>query len=232
MSGHCIHRTPRSQGFKVLGVSLSFDNSFEVELQNRIARAWRAFYKYAHLLRCRTAPVSVRLKLLTNLVSSSLFWCAGSWNLTARQRSKLRGVQQDMLQKMITLRRLPDEDSQTFMSRLRHKIKRLKALSGFIDWDRLACRLRLNWAGHLARMGQYDTNRLSYRMLQYRSGDWIRKISSNNAGNQLHGRHLKVWRWEWPLCKFFGKSSWQTVANDKDSWNQQLDSIVDRMCHR
>ena len=106
VAGQKLPRAPRSTGFKVLGTQVCFDNCFEVELQNRISRAWRAFYKFADLLCCQAAPWKNRLQLLSLLVGHSLFWCSGSWNLTARQVSKVRGLQQDILHKMVRLKRL------------------------------------------------------------------------------------------------------------------------------
>ena len=100
VQGTAITRAPRNVGFEALGVKITFDNCFETELQNRISRAWRAFYKHKHLLCCRAAPISSRFRLLCSVVCPALFWCAGSWNLTARQVSKLRGVQQSMLEKL------------------------------------------------------------------------------------------------------------------------------------
>ena len=89
----------------------------------------------------------------------------------------------------------------------------------------------VKWAGHVARMVQYDARRLTYKLLQYKSWDWIQNISKENGGSQLHGRRLHVWRWEWPVCKFFGKQSWQAAAQDKTSWNQQLENMINWM-HR
>ena len=42
-----------------------------------------------------------RFRVLTAAVRPGLFWCAGSWNLTAGQASKLRGLQQQMLRRML-----------------------------------------------------------------------------------------------------------------------------------
>lgn len=227
-----VKRTSRKVGFNVLGVQLTFDNCFEVELQIRIGRAWRACHKYAHLLCCQRAPLGNRSQLLQSLVPTTLFWCSGSWNLTAKQVSKLRGVQQDMLQKMVTLSRRPHEETADYMYRLRHKIMHLKVRHSFIDWDRRVYSSMFSWTGHVTRTRQYDPCRITYRMLQHKSWEWIQTVARANGGNQLHGRRLKVWRWEAPMCKFFKKVSWQEVAQSKESWNQQLETMIDWKCRR
>ena len=85
--GDVVKRTPHKVGFRALGVQITFDNGFAMELKERFARAWRAFYANSDLLCCRSAPIDKRLRLLEAIVMHSLFWCSSSWNLTARQCS-------------------------------------------------------------------------------------------------------------------------------------------------
>ena len=225
-----VRRAPRRDGFKVLGVQVTFDNSFESELQIRISRSWRAFYKYKHLLCHRDSPLKDRLSLLCSLVSNSLFWCAGSWNLTKRQASKLRGLQLSMLQKMITLKRFPAESDESFMSRLNSKIKHLRIFHKLDAWDKQYYKIMFQWAGHVSRMASYHEHRLTHRVLQHKSWKWIQRVAGENFGNQLHCRKLKVWRWEAPLYKFFGNESWHDAALDKASWHSKLEEMVSWRC--
>ena len=225
-----VPRALRAVGFQVLGAQVTFDNCFEVELQNRFARAWRAFYKYRHLLCCKTAPIASRFRLLASLVENALFWCSGSWNLTARQIQKLRGIQQSMLEKMVAVRRHTDETMGHFMERFHSRIKQLKMTSEFLDWDRRYHKSVYEWAGHVAHMRAYDSSRLTVKVLLYRDWHWIQQISTTNRGSQLHGRRFRMWRWEKHLYKFFQDESWIDCAQDKDAWNQQLDSFIDWRC--
>ena len=110
-----------------------------------------------------------RLELLSSLVKTSLFWCAASWNLTSRQVSKVKGIQQKMLHKMIRLSQRLDEDKMSFMTRLNSKIKHLKILHNFQEWDRYYFALAFKWAGHVSRMVQYDEQRITYQVLQFKS---------------------------------------------------------------
>ena len=100
-----VPRSSRKKGFEALGVVLTFDNSCELELEARIASAWRAFYKFKHVLCCRGADIGRRYKLLFTLVQTALCWCWSSWNLTVTQLSKIRGVQQSVMRKMLCLHR-------------------------------------------------------------------------------------------------------------------------------
>jgi len=223
-----VRRASRKEGFNVLGTIITFDASFEVELRNRISRAWRAFYSHSVLLCCRTAPLKDRLRLLTLLVVSSLFWCSGSWNLTSRQVSKLRGVQLKMLQKIVGCRPEPLETHEAFMERWNSKVKRIKVLHGFVDWDRHYFRSMFAWGGHIARLAGYDGNRITHRVLNHKSWQWIQRVSSNSKGSQLHGRKVKVFRWERVFYQHFPKHCWQQEAQDKYNWTKRIDEMVER----
>ena len=166
------------------------------------------------------------LETCGNLVSNSLFWCAGSWNLTKRQVSKLRGLQLDMLHKMVSLQRLPNEADDCFMTRLNSKIKRLKLHYGHEDWDQKYWTISFRWAGHVARMERYCKERITYQVFLHKNWEWIIMIQDNNSGNQLHCRRLKVWRWEAPFYTFFGRDSWQNAAQDKATWDSHLDKMI------
>ena len=186
----------------------------------------RAFFKHAGLLCCRAAPVKNRLLLLNSLVSNSLLWCSGSWNLTTVQLSKTRGLQQELLQKMIVVQRGRDEPMDEFMERWRSRIKSVKEAYSFEDWDRRYHRSVFHWAGHVARMQQYDSQRVTYRVLQHKCWEKVRMIAAQNNGNQMHGRYFRTWRWERPLFKYFEEQSWMEVAQDKLYWLSLLDEMV------
>ncbi|CAK0873857.1 unnamed protein product [Prorocentrum cordatum] len=227
-----LTRAKRGEGFKVLGTVLTFDNNAEVELQNRFARSWRAFYKYQHLLCCRKAPLSERLKLLQSLVSTSLFWCCGSWNLTAQQRSEIRGVQQAMLRRMMPLRRWPSETLSNFMHRLGLRVQTVKKTNGFQNWDSIYLQRMFSWAGHVARLRDYDPDRITFLVLQYRNFKWIRDRARRNGGNQMHGRKVRVWRWEHSVDSFFKGSEWQPAPRLVVAAARAHPADMDRSCGR
>ena len=212
----------------MLGTVVTFDNSAELELQQRICKAWRAFLKHKHILCCRTAPIPERLKLLQSLVGTTLFWCSGSWNLTVKQVSRLMGAQQAMLRKMLPLRKRPLESDEKLMERTGAFIKLAKSNSGFTDFDSFYFRQIFTWAGHLVRMKEYDENRMTSRVFCFRNSKWIKDRAAKNSGNQMHGRKVAVWRWEQRFDKFFGNISWQETAQSRCSWHSRLEEFVRR----
>ncbi len=68
-------------GFKVLGTMVTVDNTFGVEVENRLARATRAFWANWDVLGRVSIPLPKRLQVFRATVEASMLWCAGSWNL-------------------------------------------------------------------------------------------------------------------------------------------------------
>ena len=159
------------------------------------------------------------MNLLLEVVGTSLFWCSGSWNLTARQCSKLRGVQHLMLRKMLRYVPRKEETMEEYMVRTNRRLREIKRQHGFKDWDATYHKSVFTWAGHLARIHQHDPSRLTHKVLRHRCWDEIQMIASRNNGNQMHGKRLRIWRWERALYKYFGDTSWVGVAQDKLEWH-------------
>ena len=225
-----VEKAAQNVGFKVLGVRVAFNNSFGAELKERFSKAWRAFYSHRDLLCCTQAPFSKRIELLETLVASSLFWCSGSWNLTRGQESKLRGLQQNMLRKMLGWRPFSSESKSDYMERLCRRLKHLKNIHGIRSWDKTYLRSVFAWAGHVARIPQYDSSRITHKTMIFKNWGWIKSVAANNDGNQLHGRKLRTWRWERPMTKYYSRSPWEEAAQDKDFWTSKLDDMVQWWC--
>ena len=164
-------------------------------------------------------------------VHPTLFWCAGSWNLTTKQLAKLHKVQCSMLRKMISPKQASNESRADFMHRSASLIKNLMTRHGVERWDLFYHRLHFAWAGHVSRIVQYDPSRLTYKVLDYKCLEWIHKIAEQFSGRQLHCRKLRIWRWEQPLFKY--DPCWRKTAQDKQAWFNALnDMVLWRSAHR
>ena len=95
-----------------------------------------------------------------------------------------------------------------------------------LDWDQVYHRRQFMWAGKVARLAAKDPERLTYQVLVHRNWEWIKNVSVKNNGSQLHGRRLRIWRWERPLYKYHGEIPWELVAQNEEMWAQQLDKMV------
>ncbi len=72
MDTKLIRRPKRGEGFKVLGTIITFDNNFDVEIENRLARANATFYANWELLGCVSVPLNTRLRVFKAVVDASV----------------------------------------------------------------------------------------------------------------------------------------------------------------
>ena len=73
IKGEVVRRAKMKEGFKVLGTIITFDGRFDLELENRLTRANRAFYPSWDLLGCITIPLAKRIQIFRSVVESSFF---------------------------------------------------------------------------------------------------------------------------------------------------------------
>ena len=97
-------------------------------------------------------------------------------------------------------------------------IKLHKRQADYEEVDHMFFRIRLEWAGHLARLATYRPNSLTSRVLRWRDRAHLERIMEQNKGSQLHGRRFRVWRWEQILVNICG-SKWKEVAQDRLQWD-------------
>ncbi len=76
-------------------------------------------------------------------------------------------------------------------------------------------------------IARFHPDRFASRILKYKDRDWLSVIEGQNHGRQLHGRSLRIWRWERPLvnlARHLKVQSWHELALDRRSWISNLDS--------
>ena len=92
----------------------------------------------------------------------------------------------------------------------------------FESWDNKSVQLRLDWGTHIARLGRADPTRLTFRVCSHWNyGHIIKHVADHNAGKQLHGRYLHVWRWGYYMYNFVNKD-WHRATYDRDEWKRTL----------
>ena len=227
VQGHMVQRTSRKIGFKVLGTLQTFDNSCDVEIKSRVDKAWKAFHVHRDILCCKNASMGKRLRCLQTFVASSLLWGASSWNVTLKQRSLLRGTQQRMMSKMLGLRRSSLEPLGDYCSRVHRCISRLLETHHLQRWDEQQMHTYYNFMGLLARMGQRDPQRSTYKVLRFKDLGHIAALQAE-FGHQTHCRRFHAWRLEWPLFKH--DRNWMCRAQSIFAWNEGWRSWWDFRC--
>jgi hypothetical protein len=90
-----------SESTKYLGRALSFNDPHRTELENRIAAAWRKFYKLKQELTGTRYSLTDRLRLFHGTITPTVLYAAESWTLTTELENRLRRAQRQMLRMII-----------------------------------------------------------------------------------------------------------------------------------
>ena len=77
----------------------------DVELNNRIAGAWRKFWAQKHELTSSNFSMKSKLKLFDSTISPCLLYGSGCWTLTAEGMRKLQTNQRRMLRMIVNTKR-------------------------------------------------------------------------------------------------------------------------------
>ena len=99
------------------------------------------------------------------------------------------------------------------VNRLRNK---LTDELGLERWDKVCLSRVYDWAGHVARFGKHQVDRLAWKALHWRDVNYLTFLETN-YGQQCHGRKFRVWRWEMQFTRFLGKD-WKEKAQDPELW--------------
>lgn len=212
-----IKHSERNKGYKLLGTMITCDNSFSVEINHSIKKAWSAFHARRSLMCCKASPLRSRLRLLDAVVGRVLFWSAGTWNLTQHQNSKIRGVQRQMITRMLNKRPCVGEHMEFFMARLNKCVTALMEKHNVDPWDVSGRRTMIQLAGHIHRMCDWPPDRSTLAVLNFRNRKYLLNLEKLH-GSQMHAHRLHVWLWESQVYRFFEHRSeghWQEAELSK-----------------
>ena len=76
-----------------------------------------------------------------------------------------------------------------------------------------------DWAGHIARMKDYDKHRIVTLELRRKDRDLLQHLE-RTQGSQCHGWRFHVWRWERRIYDYWEREDvkWKEIARNKEEW--------------
>ena len=86
---------------KYLGRKLSFSDPHRVEVENRIACAWKKFHSLRQELLGNMYSLKDRMRLFDGVITSTLLYGCEAWTLTVELQNRIRRTQQQMLRMII-----------------------------------------------------------------------------------------------------------------------------------
>jgi hypothetical protein len=95
-----------------LGRLLSFKNTHRVEVESRIAKAWRKFMSLKSALCSKHYPLKQRMKLFESTVTAVVLYGSCTWTMTADLEKRLRSTQRRMLRWIIGVGRKTAQHNQ------------------------------------------------------------------------------------------------------------------------
>ena len=173
------------------------------------------------------SPQPLRLSYKATLVlrpigkSSPLLVC---WllELQKRELEMIGACQGEFARRILALRPSAGESAGEYCHRANSAAKLARAETGVDDWAVHSLRLRFGWGEHVSRL---PPNRLTQRILHYRNKQWITAFAAQFHGNQQHGRHIHVWRWERALTAIVG-TDWERQAQVAVDWKTRLPDLA------
>eukprot|EP00971_Amphidinium_carterae_P058158 1150402-Amphidinium_carterae.1 len=156
--GGKVHKTPRAEGFKVLGSLVSFDWGNDVDLEHRTLKMWQALYLYKPVLCNRKVPILKRLLLAEHLLDPAMFWGSGAWTLRQCRMQRL-----DALQRQVHgTRRQAGEEAEVYMRRIWTRVAASQRQAPDEPWSKVYLGGLYTWDGHIiARFWAYDAYGMS-----------------------------------------------------------------------
>ena len=179
--GVVLERRLRSVGFRALGSILTCDGRQSADFEHRLLQCEKAFWANKGVLCRRDAKIVPRLRFLSQIFRTVLFWGSGNWNLTWKQQSRLRGLQQRLVCKVVSVRHISGMDFEKFqhIARVCRKWKQHATMEDIVQ---MYWRLRLDWAGHLARISSYRSLECwTTRALNWRNRAWLEKCETSHG---------------------------------------------------
>ena len=101
INGMDIEILPISGHTKYLGRELSFSDPQRVEIENRIAAAWRKFYSLKQELVGRRYSLKDRMRLFHGVLTPTLLYGCEAWTMTVELENRVRRTQRHMLKMII-----------------------------------------------------------------------------------------------------------------------------------
>jgi hypothetical protein len=205
---------------------ISFEHTHDVELRNRVSKAWAKFHIYRSELTGKCYDLERRLKILKAVVQPTLLYGCTCWALTRAREHLIRTTQRVLMRKIIgTKRWMIDGELEEWVDwiiQATDETAKMMCKFDVQDWVEEAHRRRFRWAGHVARRDD---------------GRWSRQaLTWSISGSRSRGR--PVTRWIDSIRKFIDTvwpsedeaatdiTFWMILAEGRQSWRTLEDDYI------
>ena len=212
--GHSFPIVSAAVGFKILGTQLTLKGRTSREVSARISSGWAKFHQLWPLLNPNRGCLQKRFQLFESCVTRSVLWCCESWVPTQDEKRRLSSAQNDMLRRIMGIRREP------WVIRATRLARSAAEQAGVKMWHEEHLATKWKWAGHVARMAP---ERLCKRAVEWRDTEWC-GIADIIGGRPKRPKRNRWFRWEDDLHKH--DPGWKDAAQNRDRWKQRQQVFV------
>ena len=125
--------------------------------------------------------------------------------------------------------RIWKESDLHYFQRRRENIAKISLQQKLSSWVDIVLRRIYTWAGHVARMQEYDAQRLIARVLSIRDHQWCQTVAAlHPQQHQSHPSRYYAHNWESQFARFFDERYlvWKEVARDRQQWHSYMDEWI------
>ena len=211
----------RREEIRALGVNLNARGYTYGDTNKKLFAVTSAIDDRQVLWKTRASTRVQRCTLLQRLSQPILSWSAPVWTLTVRDIAQIRTQRRRAVGGIVREPKLANEGGERYHRRRNRVITAYMRGSGFIAWEVFVLRLLFTWAGHVARMRRDEPNRLTSRVLAYKSCNELEAFAFLSHGWQGHPGRFYVPGWERQFYTYFRQQclDWQDVAQNRRTWN-------------
>ena len=184
------------------------------------------------MLRCKRAPLRLRLALLNNGVRDVLLWGSGAAYLRGSDVADIRSVQRAMTARLLRFVRPEGQPEAVFFADRNRLTTRIMAWGGS-DWGQAALLRHFSAAGEAARQGRLTVLGQLMQELPaptHLRGEGALPLSIQAVGRWAHRWDMRAWglltlpqqfvhlRTSWTERRLGGFQDWKTLAQHSDLW--------------
>ncbi len=195
------------QSFKYLGSTLNVNNSIDEEINTRMLQATRSYYGLRKLIASRYLSRVTKTKLYKTLIRPIATYGCETWTLTTNQELRL-----DVFERRILRYRFGPVRDESGLWRIRTN-EEVYALYDDCSIVSFIKGMRIQWAGHVARMNDSRTVK--------------RVFDGGMHGPRQPGRPRTRWvedvEQDLKMLQV-NVSGWRTMARDRGAWRAVVES--------
>lgn len=152
------HEVPCVPNARVPGRIFNANSFEESTVQDRVAKAWRAFWVNEDTIRMKSASYKSRLRFLETIVRPTLFWGITATDPTAGLLETVRKLHRSMMRQALRLFKRPGRSWDEHCALCRSKINATLETCKMEGWELSLLRHHWRLMGHPARMPQGSVN--------------------------------------------------------------------------